>query len=81
MLSRCATLQTPGQASPEDGPNDVCAQLSQLGLRSGTSVTQTASSHLSSAGDEFPPIGSSFPVRGGHWLVAVNIQKDVLSLG
>ena len=80
MLSRCATLQTPGQASPEDGPNDVCAQLSQLGLRSGTSVTHFRS-HLSSAGDEFPPIGSSFPVRGGHWLVAVNIQKDVLSLG
>lgn len=26
-------------------------------------------------------MGSSFLVHGVHWLVAVNIQKDVLSLG
>ena len=35
MLPRCANLQTLGQVSRVDGSNDVCAQLSQLGLRSG----------------------------------------------
>lgn len=35
MMSRCAKQKALGQASSVDGPNGVCAQLSQLGLRSG----------------------------------------------
>lgn len=53
MLFRCATSQPLVLASPVDRPNDVCALLSQLGLRSWASVTQMASSHLSSAREEF----------------------------